>query len=296
MESEFHFITTIINNIELGSQIVIWYTTQQEQQGQQIGNSYDYPHRTLSLIARWTSACDDLRSVSPRDFTQLENQIINIIQMSNGRSFPLPLWIFDILKRGQFEEEAKKIKKGDIKFSTALAFYYCSGRGHVFRRIGLALLRYACPFFPEGGPILAYQRGRRLPDRSLITLISLEEYNDRDVWNSKWKDGSILPQRAIFIDDRSGKTHVIGILHRQLHYAATSRFRPEQHLQLLSALIPHSHCYFNTPMLFAEWDALKLTPMEIEPLSMHPNEVKLRQLLRTDIHFLDTSFTIQEIE
>jgi hypothetical protein len=141
--------------------------------------------------------------------------------------------------------------------------------------------------------------GRRLPDRSLITLISLDDSiaqtRNRDIWTSKWKDGSILPQRAIFIGDR---THVIGILHQQLHCAATSHFNEREHLQLASVLIPHSHRYRNTPMLFGKRDSLKLTPMEIvsfqghqqlmerllsagATLSIHPNEVKLRQLLRT---------------
>jgi hypothetical protein len=274
----------------------------QKAQQQQIGNGYHYRRRTLPLLALWTIALDDLRSVSvsPRNpiLQQLENQIINIIRISNGRPFPLPLWIFDILERSG-SEEVKKIKECDIKFRTALAFYCCEWYEPNFRRIGLALFRYTCPLFPEG-PILAYQRRRRLPEGSLIALIIFDEYGKygRDIWNSNWKDGSILPQRAIFIDHRSGETHVIGILHQQLHHAATSQFRPEQHLQLASALIPHSRCYLNTPMHFEKRDALKLTPMEIvtfqgrqqlmeqllsagaEPLSMHPNEVKLRQLIR----------------
>jgi hypothetical protein len=283
---------------------------QQQQQLQQNGKGRRH-HRTLPLIAQWTIACDDLRSMSGSPLNpipqQLEDQIMNIIQLSNGRSFPFPLWIWKTLRWDLSEtirmEELWKIMEYDIKFSTALIFYSCSRHIPIYRRIAAALLRYTCPFFSEGGPILAYQRGRRLPDRSLITLVALEEYNDRDVWNSKWKDGSILPQRAISIDHRSGETHVIGILHRQLHYATTSQFRPEQHLQLVSVLIPHCGCcYLNTPMIFGQEDSLKLTPMEIvtfqghqqlmeqllsfgaEPLSssnMHPNEVKLRQLLQS---------------
>jgi hypothetical protein len=92
---------------------------------------------------------------------QLENQLIKLIQMSNGRSFPLPLWIFGLLRMHGLEEEVKKIEECDIKFRTALTFYCCSQFATIFERIGLALFRYTCPFFPEGGPILAYQRRRR---------------------------------------------------------------------------------------------------------------------------------------
>jgi hypothetical protein len=270
-------------------------------------------HRTLPLLARWTIALDTLRSVSasPRNLIpqQLENEIITIIRMSNGRSFPLPLWIFHLIEKDSHNLE--EIKECDIEFSTALTFMcfsWYTPRSPIFRRIGLTLFRYTCPFFPEGGPILAYQRRRRLPDRSLITLISLDqgwvdlyERRDRDVWSSKWKDGSVLPQRARFIDGDSGEEHEVGILHQQLHCAATSHFtRPELHLQLASALIPHSHRYLNTPMHIEQSGSLKRTPMEIVKsqghqelmeqllsagalLSIHPNEVKLRQLLRTRI-------------
>jgi hypothetical protein len=118
-------------------------------------------------------------------------------------------------------------------------------------------------------------------------------------------EGSILPQRAIFTDDRSGETYIIGILHQHLYLAATSHFRPGGYLQLASVLIPHSDCYLNTPMHFEKEDSLKLTPMGIvtfqghqklmeqllsfgaKPSSIHPNEVKLRHLLRT---MISTSF------
>jgi hypothetical protein len=272
---------------------------------QQNGNGQKR-RRTLPLLAEWTIVCDDLRSASPRNriSQRLEDEIIKLIQISNGRQFPLPLWIFGRLKSGG-SKEVKRIKKRDVKFRTALTFYCSPWYKPIFRRIALTLFRNTCPFFPEGGPILAHQRGRRLPDRSLITLIALEYDHrniirtyDRDVWTSNWKNGSILPQRAIF--NRSGETHIIGILHQQLHYAATSRFRPEQHLQLASALIPHSRCYHNTPMLIGRRGSLKLTPIEIATfqvhqqlmeqllsfgaiLSIHPNEVKLRQLLRTRV-------------
>jgi hypothetical protein len=42
--------------------------------------------------------------------------------------------------------------------------------------------------------LLAYQLN--VDDLIALTLITLSENDqDRDIWTSKWKDGSILPQR-----------------------------------------------------------------------------------------------------
>jgi hypothetical protein len=129
----------------------------QLQQQQQPNGKGRCCRRTLPLLARWTIALDDLRSMSAESRNpQLEDQIINIIRMSNGRPFPHPLWLLDFLQMGGSKERVKKIKECDIKFSTALAFYSCLWYNPIYRQIGLTLFRYTCPLFLKGGPDADY--------------------------------------------------------------------------------------------------------------------------------------------
>jgi hypothetical protein len=273
--------------------------------------------RVLPLLAYWTIACEFFASISSRIPRHLVCEMIEFIQMSNGRSLPLPLWLHERLNReSSVADVEKKIMPYGIRYRTAFAFLHFSWH-QPYHRLGLALFRYTCPILHDGGPILAYQRRRRLPDRSLVTLIISRTYDHtRDLWASKWKDGSILPQRAIVTND-NGETHVIGILHQLLNIISRPRapnliLRPldgdteanvaelEQSMRLASVLIPHCH-YLDTPMIHTPWHSGMRLPMEIvafqghkelmeqlllagaTPLSssfMHDNEIKLRQLLR----------------
>jgi hypothetical protein len=251
-----------------------------DQRGRKRQRNHNY-RRVLPLLAYWTLACDLLHSFTHQKAltfigtSEITDEMIELIGMSNGRSFPIPLWLFEELESSGFMTLAMK---HGIQFRAAFAFHnYYSFKGTIDHQLSLALLRYTCPLLPEG-PLLAYQRRRRLPDRSLITLITVGATfhgatiygkNDRDIWSSNWKDGSVLPQRVL-ITNHNGETHEIGILHQQLSIVES------HHRHLVSVLLPHCR-YLNAPMIYSELGAVKRRPIEI--VSSQGDRDLMQQLL-----------------
>jgi hypothetical protein len=183
----------------------------------------------------------------------------------------------------------------------------------------------------KGGPLFAIFKRRRLPDRSLITLMILgnNEIDDqRDLFASRWKSALLsptttTPNTLIFaivpstlegpIDQRIS----IGILHSFVARSCAPIFQDHiiHHRLLIYSFLPHIS-FGNVSMYYVDIndkaDDIKdlksrgrLTPWQIAALKgdkdvltllekngcgvlnewMHPNEVKLRQLIEQNRPF-----------
>jgi hypothetical protein len=288
-------------------------TPSQEMDSSQQKRLRTSPHRrrVLPFLAYWTLSCHARGAAwYSSNVDLLQDEMIELVKMSmsNGKSLPIPIWLLD----NQADlKHIEVIMKYGIQYRTAFAFMELA-----YRRLGRAILRYTGSLLPDG-PLLAYQRRRRLPDRSLATLIAFSEYGHEHkdmIQSMNWKDVSILPQVALMsIRDYSGViykldgSHIIkiGILHHLLYKATILRYDNDDDIErrlkdrLVRVLVPHYRYLMRYSHL--EIDSMERTPMEIvafqsnaelmqllssfgtTPLPssiMHPNEIKLRQLIR----------------
>jgi hypothetical protein len=218
--------------------------------------------RVLPWISQWTILCRQVQQATNNnddDYRLVD--IIGHIQPPNR--LPVPAFI-------ALNKEASRYPS---PVNIAYWFYYHGL--NVYRTAAAIVQRSDCPHIREDdvgvggndgktGPLIALQRRRRLPNRSLLTLLTIGSTleNERSCWISPWYrhttlpttttttsttyDSSTLPQRAVVpntlylpIDQRT----YLGILHLAVRHSTSPVYSA-----IMSAILP-SCPYRNTPML-----------------------------------------------